>query len=84
MARDARAAGVDWAHIRSQFPATRDQAYLDCATYGPCPLSVHERFSAASRLWLEGRGVWLDDDLFVLVTNDARDLGDGPPVKALL
>jgi len=63
MARDARAEGVDWAHVRSQFPATRDQAYLDCATWGPCPLGVHERFSAASRLWLEGRGVWRDWEL---------------------
>lgn len=51
---------MDWATIRRLFPATRDQAYLNTATYGPGPEPVRAAVQEAVQAWSEGRGDWLE------------------------
>ena len=45
---------MDWQALRSQFPATRGQTYLDTAAYGPPPEKVAAVVEDAVRGWATG------------------------------
>ncbi len=49
---------MDWQAIREQFPATREQTYLDTASYGPGPIPVRRAVEEAIATWSDGRGEW--------------------------
>ena len=48
----------DWARIRAQFPAVRERAYLNTASYGPGPTPVLDEVHAAIEAWSSGTGSW--------------------------
>ncbi len=50
---------MDWSSVRARFPAARERAYLNTATYGPAPEPVRAAVDEANRAWSEGRGDWL-------------------------
>ena len=51
-------AATPWSEIRALFPATRDQVYLNTASYGPVPTPVRRAVEAAIADTSEGRGDW--------------------------
>ncbi len=55
---DPSRSAPDWEAIRAQFPVTRDQIYLNCATYGPGPDCVASVVRESLEQWQYGQGNW--------------------------
>ena len=77
---------VDWKKVRSEFPATRERAYLNTATYGPGPERVVQAVETCLERWSTGEGSWAE---WEAAGEDCRRdfatlLGAGPETIALL
>ena len=76
----------DWQRIRSEFPATEGQTWLNTATYGPGPQPVIEAVQRAHDGWATGRGSWTEWEQQAERARErfAKLLGTSPETIALL
>lgn len=77
---------MNWTSLRERFPAVRELAYLDTASYGPTPLAALERMHACLDEVAYGTGDWraFEEDGEVARRNFARILGCASESIALL
>ena len=82
---------VDWKKVRSEFPATRERAYLNTATYGPGPERVVRAVETCLERWstgqatlaeLEAVGEHSRRDFAALLGVEARTIALLPTVSA--